>query len=160
MTAGLAASTSAIAGGAPAPGNAAELSREHAEHERMLDTHLARMKAEIRLTAAQEAHWRRFEAVVRDAAKTHLDSMMEKLARSKVGEKPSPIEHARGIADEMAKSSTAVKTVADAAEPLFESLSAEQKRKFARRLQMLVERLPHAGMGFYPWGGDRIGAGD
>ena len=160
---GLASSASSIAGDGPAPLTAAEIRREHEEYARMFDVLLARTKAEIRLTHDQENNWRRFEAAVHSATESYWDAMMETLARLKVGEKPSPIEHVRAIADHMAKGSDQVKSMADAAEPLFKSLSVEQKGKFGRLLQLLVERFPHAGAGLHPgaglhrWGHDKVG---
>jgi len=153
----LAWSDSSIAGDAP---TAAEIRHEHEEYVRMLDVHLAIMKAQIKLTHDQENNWRQFEAVVHSAANAHLDAMMEMLARLEAGEKPSPIEHVRTIADHMAKSSVEVKNVADAAEPLFESLTIEQKRIFGPLLQKLVERLPHAGTGLYLWCHDMVAEPD
>ncbi|HKN29214.1 MAG TPA: Spy/CpxP family protein refolding chaperone [Roseiarcus sp.] len=153
---GLAWSASSIAGDTPAPLTAAEIGREHKEYARMFDVLLARMKAQVKLTHDQENNWRQFEAAVHSAAEAHLDAMMETLSRLKAGEKPSPIEHVRIIADHMAKGSHEVQNVADAAEPLYESLTAEQKRDFDRLLRNLVERLPHAGMGLHPWGHDKL----
>jgi len=93
----------------------------------MFDVLLARMKAEVKLTRDQKNNWRRFEAAVHRAAEAHRDATMETLGRVKAGEKPSPIEQVRTIADHMAKGSDQAKNGADAAEPLFASLTVEQK---------------------------------
>jgi hypothetical protein len=153
---GLASSASSIAGDSPAALTAAEIRREHEEYVRMFDVLLARMKAEVKLTHDQENNRRRFEAAVHRAAEAHWDATMETLGRLKAGEKPSPIKQVRTIADHMAKGSDQAKNVADAAEPLFESLTVEQKGTFGRLLQMLVERLPYARVGLHRWGHDKV----
>lgn len=154
--AGAALPASSIANDAPAPSTAAEIRSEHEEYARMLEVHLAHMKGRVKPTRDQENNWREFEAAVHGAAEAHLDAMMEYLARLTAGEKPSPIEHVRMTANHMAKGSGVVEKVADAAEPLYESLTDQQKREFGRLLKILVERLPHAGMGLHPWGHDKL----
>jgi hypothetical protein len=151
---GLAVSDSSIAGNAPA--TASEIRGEHEEYTRMFDVLLARVKAKVKLTHDQENNWRRFEAAVHRAAEAQWDATRETIGRLKAGEKPSPIKQVRTIADHMAKGSDQANNVADAAEPLFESLTVEQKGKFGRLLQMLVERLPHAGVGLHRWGDDKV----
>jgi hypothetical protein len=151
IASGLASPASLIAGASPS----AEIRREHEEYARMFDVLLTRMKAEVKLTHDQENNWRRFEAAVHRAAEAHRDAT-ETLGRLKAGEKPSPIKQVRTIADHMAKGSDQAKDLADAAEPLFESLTVEQKGKFGRLLQMLVERLPYAEVGLHRWGHDKV----
>jgi hypothetical protein len=139
----------------PAP-RAAEVQRDHQEHAWMLAMHLARMRVELKLTPRQEKEWRPFETAVQAAAATHLDAMMRTPARSRAGDEASPSEYARMMAEHATKAAAAVEKVADASEPLFQTLTVEQKRAFGRHFRALIERLPHAAMGVHRWGHDKV----
>ncbi len=117
------------------------------------DARLAGLKAGLKLTAEQEKHWPALEAAIREAAKQRSDRMAERFktreerreARSadKPRERPDAIERLRRGADAMTKRGASLKSLADAAEPLYKSLDDGQKRRFAA----LMRTGQRAGMG-------------
>jgi len=152
----------AAPGDPPAPPSAAEIQRMQEDHAVMLDSHLAGMKAGLKLTADQEKNWAPFEAAVREASKAHEDAMRQMHAAMGAGERPSPIQHMQMMSEGMAKMSTQLKSVADAAKPLYDSLTDAQKRHFGPLLRGLVEHGPHGGPmmgGFWGHGGMMGGGG-
>lgn len=117
----------------------------------LLDAHLAGLKAGLKLTADQEKNWAGFETAVRDIARSHaerLHAMREAREQWKEsGERPSPIEHMRMVSDRLAKGSTDMKMLADAASPLYASLDDGQKRLFGVLFRDLVHRDHHSHKG-------------
>jgi Spy/CpxP family protein refolding chaperone len=103
----------------------------------MLDAKLAGMKAALQLTPDQEKLWAPFELAVRDAAKARRDAMREKRERMRDDGRPSPIDRLNEISDRLAKASSELKLVTDAAKPLFEALDETQKRHFGPLLMTL-----------------------
>ncbi|MBV9559549.1 MAG: Spy/CpxP family protein refolding chaperone [Bradyrhizobium sp.] len=125
--------------------------REHMQHVRMspedraamIDARIAAVHAGLKLTADQEKLWPPVEAAVRDFAKLRIDRAN---ARMKADDAPQdqqqpddPIARLRDRADGMAASATALKKIADAADPLYKSLDDGQKR----RLAMLTRHHQH-----------------
>jgi hypothetical protein len=119
-----------------AAGDAPDAPRTHEMDDRgfMLDAKLAGMKAALQLTPDQEKLWVPFELAVRDAAKARRDAMRE---RRSDDERPSPIERMNEMSDHLAKASSELKLVTEAAKPLFESLDETQKRHFGPLLMTL-----------------------
>jgi hypothetical protein len=112
----------------------------------LLDAHLAGLKAGLKLTADQEKNWPAFESAVREIAKERMERFKEMRAEKTDGEKPSPIDHMRMMSDRLAKSSTDLKTLAEAANPLYASLDDNQKRNFGPLLHDLVREGRHDAM--------------
>jgi zinc resistance-associated protein len=126
----------------------------------MLDAKLIGMKAVLKLTPEQEKMWAPFENAVRDGMKMRMDMMkmrMETMGamREKMqsGQRPSPVDMMMRMSDHLAKASEAIKRVADAARPLYDSLNDEQKSQFGPLLRML--HGGHRGM----MGGGMMGGG-
>ncbi len=123
----------------------------------MLDAHLAGMKAALRLTPEQESKWGPFESAVRDVAKTFGEERRAMREETR-DEWPSPIGRLTMLSERLGKVSAGLKTVADAAKPLYDSLDDMQKRHFGpllatfrprelRRGGMEMERAHHHGEG-------------
>src|ERR1700678_800839 len=129
-----------------APGDAPDAPRMHdmADLGFMLDAKLAGMKAALKLTPDQEKSWAPFESAVRDAAKARREAMHEMRERMHDDERPSPIERLNQMSDHLAKASSELKLVADAAKPLYDGLDETQKRHFGPLLMTL--RPQHGGM--------------
>jgi hypothetical protein len=133
------------------------------DHAFMLDAHLAGMKAALKLTPEQEKLWAPFESAVRDAAKERMEAM--RAMREKMheemhkGERPSPIERMTAISEHLAKASAEMKSIADAAKPLFDSLDETQKRHFGPLLMSLRDHPMHGGWGRRE-GGEMHGGGE
>jgi len=105
----------------------------------LLDAHLAGMKAALRLTPEQEGKWGTFESAVRDAAKSYAEERRA-LREEMHDETPTPIERMTMFSERLGKASTGLKTIADAAKPLYDSLDDTQKRHFGPLLITLRPR--------------------
>lgn len=108
----------------------------------LTDARIAAVHVGLRLTPDQEKLWPPVEAAVRDFAKMRIDR-----ANARMNAKPDdqdaarqddPVARLRERADNMAASATAMKKIADAADPLYKALDDGQKR----RLKILT-RMGH-----------------
>ncbi|WP_395666924.1 Spy/CpxP family protein refolding chaperone [Methylocella sp.] len=141
--------------GAPAPGGPGPGPRAHgdrdrperprfsaADREAFFDAHLAGLHAGLKLSPEQEKLWPPVEAAIRAAAKSAAERF-EKLR----AERPADmIAWLRRASDDAAARSQSLKSVADAAAPLYQSLTEEQKARLPHLL-----RGPWArGLGFFP----------
>ena len=132
---GLAGSTftlnaAAAPGDQPTAANAATMQRLQERQAVMLDAHLAAMKAGLGLTDEQAKNWPAFELAIRDAEKARADRWRQAQDRMSQGERPSPIERMAMMSEHLQKMGEQLKTVADAAKPLYDSLTDAQKSDF------------------------------
>src|SRR6266480_5577076 len=101
----------------------------------LTDARIAAVKAGLKLTPDQEKLWPPVEAAVRDFAKLRIDranARMNAERDSQDSQKPDdPVARLRDRADTMAASATALKKIADAADPLYKTLDEGQKRRLA-----------------------------
>lgn len=122
------------------------------------DARIAGLKAGLKLTAEQEKNWPAVETALRDLAKQRAEraqawAQARNNARAagpkgdaKPGDKAAeakrdPIERLRQRADRMTETGTALKKLADAAAPLYQSLNEGQKHRF-----MMLARIGMRGM--------------
>jgi len=99
---------------------------------------VARIKADLRLTPEQEGNWADFETALRDISKTRADREIALRADRTQPKGPVDIiEQMRRGADALSECSTEQKKLADAAQPLFASLSEQQKRRLTEELVRL-----------------------
>jgi LTXXQ motif family protein len=115
--------------------------RDHMQHMRMspedraafVDARIAAVHAGLKLTADQEKLWPPVEGAVRDFAKLRIDranAQMKAQDDAQNQQKPDdPVTRLRERADNMAASATALKKIADAADPLYKTLDDGQKRR-------------------------------
>ena len=97
----------------------------------LLDDHLAGLKAGLHLTADQEKNWPSFESAIRSIAKDRMERMRAmREARNDDSQRPSPVDRMRMMSDRLSKRSTDLKSLADAALPLYASLDDAQKADF------------------------------
>jgi len=130
----------------PSPQGAAEQERWRPSPEDMkafTDARVAGLKAGLQLTPDQEKKWPAVEQAIRDMAKARQERMAAWRERSK-GEKEDSIARIRARADAMTQRAAELRKLADAAEPLYQSLSDDQKH----RLHFLV----HMAMGHHGGG--------
>jgi hypothetical protein len=123
------------------------------------DARIAALKAGLRLSAEQEKLWPQVESTLKNLSAKHIAHRDERRAqrgeradRDERSERPSPIERLRKGADRMSEIGADLKQLADATEPLYQSLDESQKRRF--------DALAHAGMrrmGGLNQGGERRG---
>jgi hypothetical protein len=110
------------------------------------DARIAGLKAGLKLTAEQEKNWPAVETAVRDLAKQRAERMKaradrraerrEARASGNLSTRPDAIERLRSRAEAMTTRAASIKRLADAAEPLYQSLDDGQKRRFAMMLRM------------------------
>lgn len=106
------------------------------------DARIAALKAGLQLTPDQEKNWPPFEQALRDLVKLRLDRIKAREAREAAGEPPpaDPFTRMQRRAERLSQFSTALKHVADAGAPLYQSLDDAQKNRF----KMLAHVLrPH-----------------
>jgi hypothetical protein len=101
------------------------------------DARVAAIKAGLKLGSAQEKNWPAFEEAYRGLAKLRAERMkarFEDHAKEANSQQQSdnvnPIERLQKRADTMMARATALKHLADAASPLYQSLDDGQKHRF------------------------------
>jgi hypothetical protein len=103
------------------------------------DARIAALKAGLELTPDQVKNWPPFEQAVRDLVQLRVQRIQ---ARQSGDQQPpsSPFDRMARRADNMSKTSTALKKIADAGAPLYQSLDDGQKGRF-----MMLARIlrPH-----------------
>jgi len=121
------------------------------------DARIAAVHAGLKLSADQEKLWPPVEAAVREFAKLRIDranARMNAAPGDANQQKPDdPVARLRERADNMATSATAMKKIADAADPLYKTLDDGQKRRLALLTHM--ERRFGDGEGWRHRGFDR-----
>jgi zinc resistance-associated protein len=98
-----------------------------------VDARIAALHAGLELRPDQERNWPAFEQAVRAAAKDRIDRIQARRAAERDGTKPAetdPIERLKRRADAMSRRGAALKQIADAAAPLYQSLDDAQKNRF------------------------------
>ncbi len=106
------------------------------------DARIAALKAGLELTADQAKNWPAFEQALRDMAQLRAQRIQAREAGT--NQTPtSPFDRLSQRADNMAKTSAALKRVADAGAPLYMSLNDAQKERFKMLSRIL---RPHHNM--------------
>ena len=111
------------------------------------DARIAALRAGLQLTPEQETNWPLFEQAVRDLVKLRVERMQARGAGGERQPSANPFDRLQHRADAMTRLSAALKGVADAGAPLYQSLSDAQKRRFTFLAHLL---RPHwmSGGGF------------
>jgi hypothetical protein len=121
------------------------------------DARIAAVHAGLKLSADQEKLWPPVETAVREFAKLRIDRANARMnaAPGDAGQQnpDDPVARLRERADNMAASATAMKKIADAADPLYKTLDDGQKRRLALLTHM--ERRFGDGEGWRHRGFDR-----
>jgi len=122
-----------------------------------VDARIAALKAGLELTSDQAKNWPNFEKALRDRAQLRAERIAAREAEEQNADKaPSaPFDRLAQRADNMAKKSAALKRIADAGKPLYDSLSDAQKARFKKLARML---RPHYRM--HAWNRDDRGTSD
>ena len=100
------------------------------------DARIAALKAGLQLTSDQAKNWPPFEQAVRDLVQLRVERLQARQAGEQQ-QQGTPFERLSRRADSMAKSSAALKKIADAGAPLYQSLNDDQKGRFMRLARML-----------------------
>ena len=95
----------------------------------------AQLKADLRLTPEQEKNWSAFETAVVDTWKNQTEQRLAwRAAHAKQPENVDMIDEMRKEADAQIERANARKKLADASQPLYNSLDDQQKRRFSSAL--------------------------
>ena len=97
------------------------------------DARIAALHAGLKLTAEQEKNWPPVEAALRDIAKQRAERFA---ARASADRPTDPIQRINLRAEMMTQSGAALKKLADAAGPLYQSLDEAQKHRFTLLARM------------------------
>jgi len=148
------------------PGFGAEGEGARAEHRyrpsvedvaAFTDARIAALKAGLELTPDQTKNWPAFEQALRDLAQLRIERMRARLAASEPGQPPmTPFDRLARRADNMAKAGSALKRVAEAGSPLYQSLTDAQKMRFRILARFLRPHHPRFA-GFGPAGNRWLG---
>jgi hypothetical protein len=118
------------------------------------DARIAAMKAGLELTSDQAKNWPAFEQSVRNMAQLRIDRINAREAQDQQQsqqqqsqQQMSPFDRMSRRADNMAKTSAALKKVAEAGAPLYQSLDDAQKGRFVMLARILRPHHP----GFERW---------
>jgi hypothetical protein len=104
------------------------------------DARIAALHAGLELNADQEKSWAPFEQALRELSKmriAHFEARRKAMMQPPSQTPPDPIERLQKRADAMATRGAALKRLADAAAPLYQSLDDAQKHRFAVLARML-----------------------
>jgi hypothetical protein len=103
------------------------------------DARIAAMKAGLELTPDQTKNWPAFEQAVRDLAQQRIQRIQARQAADQQAP-TSPFDRLSRRADNMSKTSAALKKIADAGAPLYQSLNEDQKGRFVTLARILRPR--------------------
>ena len=104
------------------------------------DARIAALKAGLELTPDQAKNWPAFEAALRNMVQLRIDRIKARQAAEQQGQAPAattPFDRMAKRADAMSKRSVALKQIADAGAPLYQSLNDAQKTRFTALARML-----------------------
>jgi zinc resistance-associated protein len=101
------------------------------------DARIAAIKAALKLTPAQEKNWPAVEQALRDNSKERI---ARHEVRSATGQRPDATERLRDRADALTAQATALRRLADAEKPLYQSLDEAQKRRFSMAFRSAAHR--------------------
>jgi len=118
------------------------------------DARIAALKAGLQLTPDQAKNWPQFEQAVRDLVQLRIQRLQARQAGDQ--QQPgTPFERLSRRADNMAKTSAALKKIADVGAPLYQSLNDDQKSRFVRLARMLRPYDHMRGGRDHGWGENR-----
>ena len=101
------------------------------------DARIVALKAALKLTPAQEKNWPAVEQAVRDFSKERI---AQREARRAAGQRTDATERLRDRADALTNRAAALRHLADAEKPLYQSLDEAQKRRFDMALRFAARR--------------------
>jgi hypothetical protein len=134
---------------------------EHRHHHKLsaedraafVDARIAALKAGLELTPDQTKNWPAFEQSLRDMAQLRAQRRAAReAAKDQDQTQVAPFDRLGRRADSMAKTSAALKRIADTGAPLYMSLNDAQKARFKKLSRML---RPHHHM--HAWNHDGRG---
>jgi hypothetical protein len=108
------------------------------------DARIAALKAGLQLTPDQVKNWPPFELALREMAQLRIERMQSHDAGQQQDQAPAtPFDRLARRADSLSKTGAALKHIADACTPLYQSLSDSQKHRFGKLARMLRPHHHH-----------------
>jgi zinc resistance-associated protein len=107
------------------------------------DARIAALHAGLALRPDQEKNWPPFEQALRTAAKDRIDRIQARQAAGDTERTTDPVERLKRVADALTRRGAALKQIADAGAPLYQSLDDAQKNRFR-----MLARMGHHRMGW------------
>jgi LTXXQ motif family protein len=138
------ASSLAYAQAPSAPGSEQENARPSAaDLNALTDARIGIVKAALQLTPEQAKYWPAVEEAIRNRS---MGRQVRVAAAAQLRDQPDrdPIEFVRHRADALAQRSAELKQLADAWQPLYASLSPEQKQRLRFFAVTVLRVLPNA----------------
>jgi hypothetical protein len=140
----------------PGPRGAAE--QEHwrpspEDLKAFTDARIAGLKAGLQLTPDQEKNWPAVEQAIRDMAKARQERMGGWREHAKAEQGEDAIARLRARADRMTQRAAELRKLADAAEPLYQSLTDDQKHRLRFLVHMAMGQHGGHGGGGHHHGG-------
>ncbi len=119
------------------------------------DARIAALKAGLELTPDQAKNWPAFEQALRDMAQLRMERRQAREAAEQQQSQPptTPFERLAKRADNLSKAGAALKRIADAGAPLFQSLDDAQKHRFKMLAHLLRPHHHHMHAGLEGGGG-------
>jgi hypothetical protein len=107
----------------------------------LIDARIGLVKAALQLTPDQARHWQPLEQAMRERAeaRVHRIARLRALAEQAGQREFNPVELMRGHAENLSERGTSLKKVADAWQPIYQTLNPDQKERL-RLLAMNVVR--------------------
>src|SRR4051812_1957798 len=102
------------------------------------DARIAALRAALKLTPAQEKNWPAVEQAVRDISKERIARHEARGAAA--GQSTDATERLRDPADALPNRAEALRRLADAEKPLYQSLDEAQKRRFGMAFRFAAHR--------------------
>jgi uncharacterized small protein (DUF1192 family) len=105
-----------------------------------VDAKIARLKADLQLTAEQETNWGLLETTLHDYGVAQFKrSLADKNMHQDRHERPNDIAMMRDEANRLSARADALKKLASAADPLYGTLDDHQRRRLAQFMQHALE---------------------
>ena len=127
------------------------------------DARIAALRAGLELTPDQAKNWPAFEQALREAAQLRMKAREARIEERQAPEQgqasADPFARLDQRADNLAKMSAALKTVAEAGTALYQSLTDAQKQRFPMLARMLRPRMGGGMMGHGMMGHGMMGGG-
>ncbi len=114
------------------------------------DARIAALHAGLQLTPAQEKNWPAVESAMRDMAKQRAEHFA---ARQNAAKPADPIARMSRRAEAMESRGAALKKLATAAGPLYQSLDQAQKHRFVVLARVMGRHGDHGWHGHHGWRG-------
>lgn len=109
------------------------------------EARIAGLKAGLQLTPAQEKNWPALETAMRETSRERAARMMQMAEERKaMGGRPDPLEGLRRRAKTMHAMAGDLEKLAQAAQPLYDSLDEGQKRRFGALMRVAQQHWRHA----------------